>query len=147
MHTGCARFDHRFRQFKDVQRAAEAGFRVGNDRSEPIDLIVTLSVGDLVGALQSLVDAFHHGGDAVRGIEALVGIHLPGEIRIRRDLPAAEIDRLQSSFHLLHRLVAGECAERRNEIFCVQKLPKLLRAAARERVLDEDAALQTLNVA
>ena len=84
---------------------------------------MTLSVGNLVGALQSLVDAFHHSGNAVRGIQTLVGIHLPGEICVRCDLPPAEIDRFQSGFHLLHRLVAGESAKGRHEILGVQKLP------------------------
>jgi len=31
-----ARFNHRFHQFVGVQRAAKAGFRVGDDRCEPI---------------------------------------------------------------------------------------------------------------
>ena len=70
---------------------------------------------DLVGALQRLIDAPNHSGNAVRRIQTLVGIHLAGEICVRCHLPAAEINRLQSRAHLLHRLIAGKRAERRDE--------------------------------
>ena len=79
---------------------------------------------NLIGALQRLVDPFHDRRHAVGRIKALVRIHLSGEIRIRRDLPAAQINRFQSRFHLLHGLVAGERAERGN---------KRLRSAADPR--------------
>jgi hypothetical protein len=44
--------------------------------------------------------------------------------------------------HLLHRLVAGERAQRVHEGALVHELPELLGAAAREGVLDLDAAAQ-----
>src|SRR3546814_6359437 len=52
---------------------------------------------------------------AVIGVEALVGVHLPGGVGVRRDLPAREVNRLQPGADLLHRLVAGEGAEGRHE--------------------------------
>ena len=99
---------------------------------------------DLIGALQGLIDPLHYCRNAVRRIETLIGIHLAGEICVGRHLPAAQIDRLQSRFDLLHRLIAGQRAEGRNKIFGVQQFPKLFRAAPRQRVLDDEAALQTL---
>ena len=62
---------------------------------------------DLIGPLERLVDPLHYRRDAVRRIKTLVGIHLSGEIGVGRDLPAAEIDRLQSRLDLLHGLIAG----------------------------------------
>ncbi len=49
------------------------------------------------------------------GIQRLVRIHLPGEIRVARDLPAGQIDRIETRTHLLHCLIAGERAERIHE--------------------------------
>jgi len=69
-------------------------------------------VRDLIGALQSLIDPSDYGRDAVRRIKAFVRIHLADEIRVRCDLPATDVDRFQSRLHLLHRLIAGERAER-----------------------------------
>ena len=110
-------------------------------------LALAFGVGDLIRALQRLVDPFYHRGHAVRRIKALVRIHLPGEIRVRRDLPAAEVNCLQSGPHLLHCLVAGQRAERRNEWFGLQQVPEFLRTSAGEGVLGDDAALQALDVA
>jgi len=71
-----------------------------------------------------------------------VGVHLAGEVGVARDLPAAEVDRLQAGLDLLHRLVARERAERVDEGLGVDEVPQLLGAAARERVLDRQRAAQ-----
>ena len=135
MHSGGAGFDHCFDQFEDIQRTAEAGFRISDDGQEPIDAGLAFGVGDLIRALQRLVDPLHHRRHAVRRIKALVRIHLPGEIRVRRDLPSAEINCFQSGPCLLHCLVAGQRTERRNERFGVQQVPKFFRTAAGKGVL------------
>ena len=132
---------------KTLSGPPKPGFRIGHDGEKPIDLRVAFGVRDLVRALQRLVDPFHYRGDAVRRIEALVGIHLSREIGVGRDLPAAEVDRLQTGARLLHRLVAGERTERRDEGLGVEQVPELFRAAPGEGVLRDDAALQTLDVA
>ena len=44
MHACRARFDHRFDQFENIERSAEAGFRIGDDRAEPIDLVLAFGV-------------------------------------------------------------------------------------------------------
>src|SRR5690606_41947335 len=62
------------------QAAAEPGFRVGDDRRDPVRAVFALGVVDLVGAQQRLVDAAYDGGHAVGWVEALVGVHLPGEV-------------------------------------------------------------------
>ena len=50
MHAGGAGLDHRLHQLEGVQHAAEAGFGVGNDRREPVDVVLAFGVMDLVGA-------------------------------------------------------------------------------------------------
>ncbi len=125
-----ARLDHRLHQLEAVQRPAEARLGVGDDGGEPIGVVAALGVGNLVGALQRLVDLADDFGDAVGGVEALVGVHLAGEVRVRRHLPAAEVDGLESGLDLLHGLVASQCAQRGDEGFGVQQLPQPLRAHA-----------------
>ena len=90
----------------------------------PVDLPVAvrsrsvqrLGVVDLVRAQQSLVQATHGLGHAVRRVEALVGVGLPRQVGVSRHLPAAQIDGLEPGAHLLHRLAAGQGAERRDVI-------------------------------
>ncbi len=60
----------------------------------------------------------------------------PGEIGIARNLPARQINRIETGTHLLHRLIAGERAQRIHKRLFVQVVPELLRAQSREAVLD-----------
>ena len=101
---------------------------------------------DLVGALQGVVDGAHHRGHAVGRIEALVRIHLAAQVGVARHLPAAQVDRLEPGLHLLHRLIAGERAERGHVRLRVQQMPQPLRAHARQRVLNPDGAAQAFDV-
>ena len=56
---------------------------------------------------------------------------MPGEVRVGSDLPAAEVDRLQAGLDHLHRLAAGERAERGDVLVRLQELPEpLARPAA-----------------
>ena len=57
----------------------------------------------------------HSSGAGVGRIEALVGIHRAGGVVVGGDLPARQIDRLQTGARLLHRLVAGDRAQRIDE--------------------------------
>src|SRR5262249_55057225 len=82
------------------------------------------------------------GGNGVRGIEALVGIDLAGEIGVGRHLPAREVDRLEAGADHLHRLIAGERAECRHIGPRAQQLPEPPRAQLRERMLDSDRATE-----
>ena len=83
-------------QLVGVQRAAEAGFGVRNDRSQPVGRVVALGVRDLVGAAQRVVDPPHECRRAVRRVQALIRVGVPGQVRICCDLPAGEVDRLQA---------------------------------------------------
>ncbi len=152
MHAGRAGLDHRLHQLERIEHAAETGLGIGHDRREPVDVSSSgLSRGgfhglDLVGAHERVVDAPHdrrHRGDRV---ERLVGIHRERVVGVRRDLPAREVDRRHAGAHLLHRLVAGDRAERIDEGTLVAQLPELFRAESCERVLDSQAAAQLEHV-
>lgn len=107
-----AGFDHLLHELESVERSAESGFGVGDDGREPVGPVLpSVQDLDLIGAAQGVVDALDDRGDAVGGVETLVGVHLSGEIGVCGDLPAAEVDGLQSGFDLLDRLVAGEGPE------------------------------------
>ncbi len=108
-----ARLDHRLHQLVRVERAAEAGLGVGDDRREPVRLVDPLRRVDLVGAQERVVQPPHQRRDAVGGVEALVGIGVAGEVRLGRDLPTREIDRVEPGAHHLHRLPARDRAESR----------------------------------
>src|SRR5215469_3302963 len=146
VHAGGPGFNHRLHQFKRVQIAAKTGFGVRDHRRQPVLSILALGVVNLIRAQERLVDTAHEARDAVGRIEALVRVHLPGEIRVGSDLPAADVDRLQSCFDLLNGLVAGRRAESRDVRLAVEQAPKPLRAEARESVFDRDRAAETLDV-
>ena len=101
---------------------------------------------NLVGAGQRLVDAAHHVRHAVGRIQGLVGIHLSRVVGVGRNLPATEVNGLQAGAHLLHRLVAGQRAKRRDIGFRMQQFPEPLRASARQGMLDRQRTAQLLDV-
>ena len=101
---------------------------------------------DLVGAHERVVDPPHDRGNRIGRIQRLVGIHLAGDVGVGRDLPARQVNRLQAGLHLLHRLVAGQRAERVDERLLADQLPELFGAAPRERVLDVQRAAQPHDV-
>ena len=86
---------------------------------------------DLVGAEQRTVDALHERRRAVRRVEALIRIRVSGEVGVRSDLPAGEVDRLQAGLDHLHGLRAGHRAERGDVVLRVRGAPRaaLPRAA------------------
>ena len=142
-----ARLDHPLHQLEGVQRAAEAGLGVGDDREQVVDGIgLALRPLDPVGAHERVVQPLHHRRDAVRRVEALVGIDVRGEVAVRRDLPAGEVDRLQPGLRHLHRLAAGEGAERGDVVLLGEQPPELLGAVPGERVLDPERAAQPEHV-
>ena len=86
--AGGARLDEGLHDLEAVQRAAEAGFRIGDDRGEPVALGAALGVLDLVGALQGAVDAAAQFRRGVRRVQRLVRIHGRSGVGVGRDLPA-----------------------------------------------------------
>src|SRR5579859_844242 len=102
--------DHRLHQFENIQGATKTSLSIGDDGSKPVDIAAPFSMLDLVGTLQGLVDFTYYLGNTVGRIEALIRIHLSGEISISGNLPAAQVNGLQTRPHLLDRLIASECA-------------------------------------
>ena len=146
VHAGRARFDHGLHQLEGVQRAAKASLGVGDERNEPAHAVLAFGVMDLVGANQSVVQTAYQVGHRVRGIEALVGIHLAGIVGVGGDLPAADVDGLQPGRDHLHRLVAAHGAEGVDVLLAGQQLPQAFSAEACQRVLNVQGAAQTHNV-
>ena len=109
-------------------------------------LSIALGLRDLVGAAQRLVDPPHDVRHGIDRIQRLVRIHLARGIGVGRDLPAGQVDRLQTRLDLLHRLVAGERAERRHKRLGLQQLPQPCRAHLRQRVADAEVAGQALDI-
>src|SRR6185312_6387238 len=68
-----AAFDHRFHEIERVNRAAEAGFGLGDDRRHPVAAGVAFAPFDLVGAQERVVEPPNERRDAVRRVDALVG--------------------------------------------------------------------------
>jgi hypothetical protein len=151
VHAGRTGVDHRLHQFKRVQHTAEARFGIGNDRREVVDIrriarILALGPLDLVAALERVVDAANDLRHRVDRIERLVRVHLAGDVGVTGDLPAGQVDRFQTRLDLLHRLVAGESAERIDEGLLVQQPPQLLGTTLGQGVFDLDRPAQADHV-
>jgi hypothetical protein len=142
VHAGGPGLDHRPHQLEAVEGAPEAGLGVGHDGDEPVDLVVALGVVDLVGPAQRVVYAAHHGRHAVGRIEALVRVHLAGEVGVSGHLPAAHVDRLEAGLDLLHGLVAGGRAQRPHRLVGREPRPQPLGSPAGEGVLDPQGTPQ-----
>ncbi len=148
MDAGRARLDIGLHDLEGVERPAEAGLGIGDDRREPgLDRKSPAFCRlDLVGALQRAVDALGQLRAGIGRIERLVRIHGRRGVGVGGDLPAREIDRLQPGAHHLHRLVAGDGAERIDEILLVHELPQAVGAHFGQRIADRDRAAQTLHI-
>ncbi len=141
-----ARLDHGLHQLEGVQGAAEASFRVGDERSKPVDAVLALGVMDLVGPHQGIVQPATQVGYGVGRVEALVRIHLPGIVSVGRDLPAAHVDRLQTSRDHLHCLVAAHGSQGVDIAVGIQHFPQAFCAQVGEGVFDSKRAAQAYNV-
>ena len=113
MHAGRPGADHGFHELEDVERAAEAGFGVGDDRQIPVRSAASLERFDLIEPRERVVEPLDERRHAVYRIEALIGIHLARGVGVGGDLPAAAVERAQSRSRGLHRLIAGERSEGR----------------------------------
>ncbi len=146
VNAGGARLDIGLHDLERVQGAAEAGFGVGHDRHEPVDLGAAFGVLDLVGTLEGAVDAAAKLRPGIGRIKALVGIHRARSVGVGGNLPARQVDRGQAGAGLLHRLVAGDGAERIDERLFLQRFPKPIGAALGQRVGDRHGAAQLLHL-
>ena len=146
VNAGRARLDEGLHDLEAVQRPAETGFRVGDDGNEPIALGPALGMLDLIGALQGAVDAAAQFRRGVGRVQRLVGVHGAGRIGVGRDLPARQIDGLQTRADHLHSLVAGHGAQRIDKGLVVQQLPQAVGPALRQRMGDRHRAAQAQDV-
>src|ERR1700694_4510616 len=124
MNAGCASLDHALHKLKGIQAAAEASFRIRYDGSKPMNSIFAFRMVYLVGSGKGVVDGAHHRGHAVSWIQALVGIHLAGQVSVPGNLPAAEVNSFESCLYLLHRLITGQSPQCRYKGLCVYQVPE-----------------------
>ena len=131
-----ARLDIGLHDLEAVQRPAEPGLGVGDDRREPVALGAAFGMLDLVGALQRPVDLPRQLRPGIGRVERLVGVHRAGGVGVGRGLPAGQIDGLEPGADHLHRLVAGDRAQRPDRLVALEQFPQLERAAAGQAMLD-----------
>ena len=68
------------------------------------------------------------------------------QVCVGRDLPAAQVNRLQACGDLLYGLISGQGSESGDEEVVLQQMPEALGTHAREGVLDVDGATQLFDV-
>ena len=142
MHPGRPSLDHLLHQLECVEIAAEPGLRIRHNRLEPVDPRLTLAHFNLIRALQTRIDPLHHRRHRIRRIERLIRIHLPRKIRIRRHLPAGEVNRLEPCPYLLHGLVARQRAQRIHIRQLGKITPEFLGGMCRNRMRNRQRAAQ-----
>jgi hypothetical protein len=142
VHAGDAGLDERLHELERVERPAEPGLGVGDDRRHPRDAGVALGPRDLVGSLERVVDAPNEARHAVDRIQRLVRVGVARQVRVRRNLPARDVDRREPGLDHLDRLSARERTERRHVLLGREQPPQPLGAEPRQRVLDRDRAAQ-----
>jgi hypothetical protein len=112
VHAGGAGLDHRPHQLVGVERPAEAGLGIRDDRCQPLGAAAAFRPLDLIRAQERVRQATHDLRHRVRGIQALVGVRRARQVGVGGDLPPREIDRLQPGPHHLHGLPARERPKR-----------------------------------
>ena len=122
VNAGGTRFDIRLHDLESIERPAESGFGVGNDRREP-SRCCRLGMLDLIGACQRTIDSPAQFGAGVCRVKTLIGIGCARGIAVRRNLPARKVNRVEPRPHHLHRLIAGHGPERRHIGLGLQEVP------------------------
>ena len=146
MHTRYASLDIGFHDFKTVQRPAEPGFCISDNWNEPVTVCAAFTVFDLIGTLQGTVDLARQFRSGIGRVEALVGIHRTGHIGIGCNLPARQVNRLQSGAGHLHRLIAGHGAKGIDIIFRSQQLPQFAGSPVGQSMLDLHRSTQLRHI-
>jgi hypothetical protein len=124
----------------------KAGFGIGHDRLQESMLSSPSAWCSWSARSKVLLMRLTTSGTELAGYSDWSGYISPGHVGVGGDLPAAEVDRLQAGLDLLHRLVAGQRAERVDEVFLVQRFPQPLGAAPGQGVLDPHRAAQAYHV-
>ncbi|MCY1409385.1 hypothetical protein D9M71_247340 [compost metagenome] len=160
VNAGGACFDHALHQLVGVQNATETGFSVGNDWCEVVDVAVITWVLagfplDLVGATERVIDALDHGRNRVNRVQRLVWVHGFCRVVVCSNLPARQVDRLDTGFNLLYGLATGQGAHAVYEVFVWtegrlgalgNQVPQLVGAHAGQGVLRLNRATQANDV-
>jgi hypothetical protein len=142
MDGGGPGFDHGLDELVRVQRTAETGLRIRDQRREPVGPVAVVHVLDLIRAGEGIVDAGDHSGDAVHGIETLVRVHVTRGVGVARHLPPAHVDRLETGVHLLYRLIARQGTEGGNVGFRMKEIPKAAGTHFGKRMVDPEGAAE-----
>ena len=138
--------DHPAHKLKGVNRSAEPGLRVCHNGNEPVGVRLAFQGIDLVGSHQRVVESLDHRGDAVGGVEALVGVGVGSQVVVARHLPAAEVEGVEAALDHVHGLGAGQRAECPHKAVLVELPPQTLSAVLGQGVLYLQAAPQLYNV-
>ena len=146
VNAGGAGVDHCLHELECIQYTAEAGLGVGHDRRKKIDVAFALGVLDLISADEGAIDSSHHRWHRIHRIQRLVRIHFAGDVGVSGHLPAGEIDSLETSLDLLHRLIAGQRTQGVDKGLLVDEFPELFGAPSRQRVLDVNRAAEAHDV-
>ena len=85
-------------------------------------------------------------GTELTGYSDWSGYICPGRVGVGGDLPAGQVDRLQPGLHLLHRLVAGERAQRVHERLGLQQVPQPGGAHLGQSMADAEGAGEALHI-
>ena len=136
MPTGDSFFNHLQHEFIGVERPAEPGFSIGNNRRPKVEAIFAAKQLNLIGSLERIVDAADDRRHAVRRVQALVGIHARSQVVVCRHLPAAQVDGSETGPGHLHSLVAGESAESVDIRLALQQAPEFAGHLIGNGVLD-----------
>ena len=130
VHAGGTGDDHLLHQLERIQRTSEAGLGVRHDRDDQLArpvAILSVRPGDLVSPDHRVVDPAHYGRHRIGRVQALVGIGMTGQVRVRGHLPSGQIDRLQSGLDLLYGLVSGQRPKRTDVGLVLQQPPQARR--------------------
>ena len=141
--TTGARINHGLHQFECIQDATKTSFSVGHDGHKIVHISGTTGALDLICPLESIVDPSHNRGHRIDWVKRLIRIHGVTQIGICSNLPARQINRLDTGFNLLDCLTPRQSTQGRDKILGVNPTPQFLSTESRQRILDLDRPLES----
>ena len=144
--TTGARINHGLHQFERIQDTTKPSFSIGHDRHKIVHISGTTGALDLVCPLESIVDPSHNRGHRIDRVKRLIWIHGITQIGICSDLPARQINRLNTGFNLLDCLTTRQSAQGRDKILGVNPVPQFLSTEPSQRILDLDRPLESHHI-
>ena len=141
--TTGARINHGLHQLERIQDATKTSFSVGHDGHKIVHISGTTGALDLICPLESIVDPSHNRGHRIDWVKRLIRIHGVTQIGICSNLPARQINRLDTGFNLLDCLTPRQSTQGRDKILGVNPTPQFLSTESRQRILDLDRPLES----